>query len=90
MFLMGDKVLKINNISEKTEWQRKTFPLRLNLSEYQQLRIDFLISEYKKVIQKAIKNSIKILNERITNQEIDLKIKEFMGFLKAENKFSWK
>lgn len=33
---------------------------------------------------------IKLINERITNEEIDKKIKEFIGYLKGEKRFSWK
>ena len=33
---------------------------------------------------------IKLINERITNQQVDKKIKEFIGYLKGENRFGWK
>ena len=33
---------------------------------------------------------IKLVNERITNEEIDNKIKEFVGYLKGKNRLGWK
>lgn len=36
------------------------------------------------------KSIIKLINERITNEEIDNKIKEFIGYLKDKNRMSWK
>lgn len=38
----------------KTNWQRKTYPLKLNLNDIQKARIDYLISEYKKATNKII------------------------------------
>ena len=38
----------------------------------------------------ATKQIIKLINDRISNEEIDKKIKEFIGYLKGENRFSWK
>jgi len=38
----------------------------------------------------SIEKCINLINLRIKNEEIDFKIKEFMGFLKGKNKFSWK
>jgi CRISPR-associated protein Cas1 len=39
--------------------------------------------------KKARYSIIKLINERITNEQIDKKIKEFIGYLKGENKISW-
>jgi transposase len=48
----------ITNTTTKTQWQRKTYPLKLKLSEEQQQRIDTFLEEYKKttnfVIDKAV------------------------------------
>jgi CRISPR-associated endonuclease Cas1 len=48
------------------------------------------INENGFIKEPAKVNIIKLLKSRITNEEIDNKIKEFIGFLKGENKFSWK
>jgi len=40
--------------------------------------------------ENATIKSIKLMNTRITNQEIDKKIDEFIGYLKGVNRFSWK
>jgi len=45
---MEDKVLKNEDLLKKTEWQRKTYPLKLNLTDVQQVRLDQLFYEYKK------------------------------------------
>jgi transposase len=51
---MVDKVLKPEDLLKKTDWQRKTYPLKLNLTDVQKVRLDMLIYEYKKCINKAI------------------------------------
>ena len=38
----------------------------------------------------AKKQIIRLIDNRITHQEIDNKIKKFIGYLKGENRFSWK
>jgi len=50
--------MKQKDTKTKTEWQRKTYPLKLKLSQEQKDKIDSFLYEYKKVtnfvIQKAI------------------------------------
>lgn len=48
------------------------------------------INEDGRLSKNAIKKSIELLNSRITNQEIDKKIEEFIGYLKGKNRMSWK
>src|SRR6056297_2994640 len=57
---MEDNVLKNEDILKKTEWQRKTYPLKLNLTGVQKAKIDQMIDNYKVCINKVID---KILNE---------------------------
>jgi CRISPR-associated protein Cas1 len=40
--------------------------------------------------ENAKKSIIKLIDERIPNEKIDRKIKEFIGYLKNENRLSWK
>lgn len=56
---MVDKVLKKDDFLKKTNWQRKTYPLKLNLTDIQQLRIEHMIYESKKVTNKTIQIIIK-------------------------------
>lgn len=51
---MKNKVLENEDLLKKINWQRKTYPLKLNLTDIQQSRIDNMIYEYKKCINKAI------------------------------------
>ena len=62
---MGKSVAKKDTKSEtntdaKTQWQRKTYPLKLKLNEEQTQRIDVFLEEYSKVtnfiITKAVNN----------------------------------
>lgn len=51
---MNDKVLENNEFEEKISWQRKTYPLKLMLTDLQIVKIENMIYEYKKGINKII------------------------------------
>jgi IS605 OrfB family transposase len=51
---MNNKVLKTEDFLKKTGWQRKTYPLKLNLLETQEIKLMRMIEEYKKIINFAI------------------------------------
>lgn len=56
---MEDKVLKTdkkedNKILNEKQWQRKTYPLKLKITDVNKVRIDNLIWEYKKAINSCI------------------------------------
>lgn len=48
------------------------------------------INEDGRLTIKAKNEFIKLLNRRIKNENIDKKIDEFVGYLKGENRLSWK
>ena len=54
MNIMQQEILKPEYFLKKTQWQRKTYPLKLNLDATQLSQIDVLVMEYKKAINKAI------------------------------------
>jgi IS605 OrfB family transposase len=64
---MIDKVLEKDDLLEKTNWQRKTYPLKLNLTDFQKVRIENLVYEYKKCINKSIQI---VLNELFLRMRI--------------------
>jgi len=49
-----EKVLKKEDLLKKTNWQRKTYPLKLNLTDIQQVRIEKMAYEFKKIINGSI------------------------------------
>ena len=56
---MKKQVLKIEEkaeefLKDKIDWQRKTYPIKLNLTPIQKAKFDILVLEYKKAINKAI------------------------------------
>ena len=55
-----NKVLKNEDLLKKTSWPRKTYPLKLNLTDIQKCRLDMMFYEYKKATNKIINT---ILNE---------------------------
>jgi len=50
-----DKTLKTEDLLKKTEWQRKTYPLKLKLTDIQQVRIEAMAYEFKKIVNGSIK-----------------------------------
>jgi len=51
---MEHNVVKTEDFLIKTNWQRKTYPLKLNLTDTQTARVENLIYQYKKATNKII------------------------------------
>jgi len=63
------------DLLKKTDWQRKTYPLKLKLTDIQQSRIEGIIFEYKKAINQIIQTITKdyFKNYLIQISEEDIK-----------------
>lgn len=64
-----DKVIENEVLLKKTNWQRKTYPLKLNLTDVQKCKLDMMFYEYKKATNKIIDI---VLNEFFTKHLVQL------------------
>ena len=50
-----EKVLKNEDLLKKTNWQRKTYPLKLKPTDIQEVRLNAMAYEFKKIVNGSIK-----------------------------------
>jgi len=72
---MEQEVIKTGEFLKKTKWQRKTYPLKLNLTDIQKSRIENIVYEYKKGINTIINT---ILNDYFKNYSLQLTEEDYV------------
>jgi len=86
------KVLKNEDLNEKllnTKWQRKTYPLKLNLTDIQQIRLDIMAYEFKKIVNGVIETILNNIYPKFVLNGIDKNEKKKCPLCKANKKLNY-
>ena len=86
---MVDEVLKNEELLEKVDWQRKTYPLKLNLTDFQKVKIESMAYEFRKIVNGAIKVILENVYPKFILNGLELPEKGQCPLCKANKKLDY-